>query len=307
MAVPDFQSFFKPLLDIAADTKEHSIKEAREKIAIAFRLSQEDLTERLPSGTQTKFDNRVAWAKSYFVQAKVLESTKRAHFKITDRGKQLHSQGHDRIDVKILNQYDEFVEFHHPTKQNNNNHKTSRQSPPQDDPSETPEEVLQKAYQSIRNDLAGEIITHIKSNTPAFFENLVIDLMLALGYGGSRADAGQSIGQSGDEGIDGIIKEDRLGLDVIYLQAKRWEGTVGRPEIQKFVGALHGKRAKKGVFITTGKFSGEAHDYVKSIDPKVILIDGNTLAHYMIDYNLGTSTSATYEIKRIDSDYFLEE
>ena len=246
MAVPDFQSFFKPLLDIAADTKEHAIKEAREKITIAFRLSQEDLSERLPSGTQTKFDNRVAWAKSYFVQAKVLESTKRAHFKITERGKQLHSQGHDRIDIKVLNQYDEFVEFHHPAKQNN---KKISPNPPQDDSSETPEEVLQNAYQSIRNDLAGEIITHIKSNTPAFFENLVIDLMLALGYGGSRADAGQSIGQSGDEGIDGIIKEDRLGLDVIYLQAKRWDGTVGRPEIQKFVGALHGKRAKKGVFI----------------------------------------------------------
>ncbi len=305
MAVPDFQSFFKPLLDIAADGKEHSIKEAREKIAIAFRISQEDLAELLSSGTQTKFDNRVAWAKSYFVQAKVLESTKRAHFKITERGKQLHSQGHDRIDVKILNQFPEFVEFHHPAKQNNNN-KTSP-SPPQDDPAETPEEILQNAYQSIRNDLAGEIITHIKSNTPAFFEDLVIDLMLALGYGGSRADAGKSIGQSGDEGIDGIIKEDRLGLDVIYLQAKRWDGTVGRPEIQKFVGALHGKRARKGVFITTGKFSGEAHAYVKSIDPRAILIDGNTLAHYMIDYNLGISTSASYEIKRIDSDYFLEE
>ena len=304
MAVPDFQSFFKPLLEIAADGKEHSIKEAREKIAIAFRLSREDLQELLPSGTQTKFDNRVAWAKSYFVQAKVLESTKRAHFKITERGKQLHSQGHDRIDIKVLNQYDEFVEFHHPAKQNN---KKISPIPPQDDPSETPEEILQNAYQSIRNDLAGEIISHIKSNTPVFFENLVIDLMLALGYGGSRADAGQSIGQSGDEGIDGIIKEDRLGLDVIYLQAKRWEGTVGRPEIQRFVGALHGKRARKGVFITTGKFSGEAHAYVKSIDPKVILIDGNTLAHYMIDYNLGTSTSASYEIKRIDSDYFLEE
>ena len=304
MAVPDFQSFFKPLLDIAADGKEHSIKEAREKIAVAFGMTKEDLGELLPSGTQTKFDNRVAWAKSYLVRSIILESTRRGHFKITDRGKELLSQGHGKIDVKVLSQYPEFVEFHSPAK---NNKKIPLPSPPQDDPSETPEEVLQKAYQSIRNDLAGEIITHIKSNTPAFFENLVIDLMLALGYGGSRADAGQSIGQSGDEGIDGIIKEDRLGLDVIYLQAKRWEGTVGRPEIQKFVGALHGKRAKKGVFITTGKFSGEAHDYVKSIDPKVILIDGNTLAHYMIDYNLGASTSATYEIKRIDSDYFLEE
>ncbi|MBE9592551.1 MAG: restriction endonuclease [Proteobacteria bacterium] len=303
MPVPDFQSFFKPLLEIATDGKEHSLKEAREKIAEYFNLTDEDRAELLPSGNQTKFDNRVAWAKSYFVQAKVLESPRRAYFKITDRGKKLLAQGHERIDVKVLNQYPEFVEFHTPSKQN----KSVPTPSPEEGISETPEEVLQKAYQSIRSDLAGEILERIKSNSPAFFENLVIDLMVAMGYGGSRVDAGQSVGQSGDEGIDGIIKEDRLGLDVIYLQAKRWEGTVGRPEIQKFVGALHGKRAKKGVFITTGKFSEEAHEYVKSIDPKVILIDGRALANYMIDFNLGTSTGVTYEIKRIDSDYFAEE
>jgi len=303
MPVPDFQSFFKPLLEIATDGKEHSLKEAREKIAEYFNLTDEDRAELLPSGNQTKFDNRVAWAKSYFVQAKVLESPRRAYFKITDRGKKLLAQGHERIDVKVLNQYPEFVEFHTPSKQN----KSIPTPSPEEGISETPEEVLQKAYQSIRSDLAGEILERIKSNSPAFFENLVIDLMVAMGYGGSRVDAGQSVGQSGDEGIDGIIKEDRLGLDVIYLQAKRWEGTVGRPEIQKFVGALHGKRAKKGVFITTGKFSEEAHEYVKSIDPKVIIIDGRALANYMIDFNLGTSTGVTYEIKRIDSDYFAEE
>lgn len=303
MPVPDFQSFFKPLLEVAADGLEHSIKEARERIAIDFKLADEDRVERLPSGTQTKFDNRVAWAKSYFVQAKVLESPRRAHFKITERGKQLFSQGLERIDVKILSHYPEFVEFHAPSKQN----KFTPTAPPEASTSETPEEILQKAYQSIRNDLAGEILDLIKSNTPSFFENLVVDLMVAMGYGGSRADAGKSVGQSGDEGIDGIIKEDRLGLDVIYLQAKRWEGTVGRPEIQKFVGALHGKRAKKGVFITTGKFSVEAHEYVRNIDPKVILIEGRDLAEYMIDFNLGTSKAVTYEIKRVDSDYFTEE
>ena len=303
MAVPDFQSFFKPLLDIASDGKEHSMKEVREKIAIEFKLGTEDLSELLPSGTQTKFDNRVAWAKSYFVQAKVLESPRRAYLNITERGKHLHSQGHERIDIKVLSQYPEFVEFHNPPKQSKN----AQIETPQEISSETPEEILQKAYQSIHSDLASEILDRIKSNTPAFFESLVVDLMVAMGYGGSRSDAGQSIGQSGDEGIDGIIKEDRLGLDVIYLQAKRWEGTVGRPEVQKFVGALHGKRARKGVFITTGKFSEEALDYVKSIDPKVILIDGKSLANYMIDFNLGTSKNITYEIKRIDSDYFTEE
>lgn len=303
MAIPDFQSFFKPLLDIAADGKEHSLKEAREKIADHFQLDGEDLSELLPSGSQKKFDNRVSWAKSYFVQAKVLEAPRRAHFKITERGKKLHTQGHDRIDVKILNQYPEFVEFHTP-KQNN---EMVISFTPEKEVSETPEETLEKAYQNIRSDLESEILEQIKANTPAFFEKLVVDLMVAMGYGGSRQDAGKSVGQSGDEGIDGIIKEDRLGLDVIYLQAKRWEGTVGRPEIQKFVGALHGKRARKGVFITTGKFSQEAFAYVQSIDPKVILIDGRTLAGYMIDFDLGTSTMVVYKVKRMDTDYFVED
>lgn len=303
MAVPDFQSFFKPLLDIAADGREHSIQEAREIIAEKMNLSEEDLRELLPSGTQTTFDNRVAWAKSYFTQAKVLESPRRSYFKITDRGRELHSKGHQRIDIKILNQYPEFVEFHtagrvKPVRGSNKDHDTG---------DETPEEVLQKAYQSIRNDLAAELLEKIKENSPKFFERLVVDFMLALGYGGSLADAGKSIGQSGDEGIDGIIKEDRLGLDLIYLQAKRWDGSVGRPEIQKFVGALQGKRAKKGVYITTGKFTDDALKYVESIDSKVILIEGITLANLMIDYGLGTTTTAKYEIKRVDSDYFAEE
>ena len=301
MAVPDFQSFFRPLLEFAADGKEHSIAEARAALKQIMDISEEDLQELLPSGRQTKFDNRVAWAKSYSVQAKILDAPKRGHFCITERGKELLAQGHDRIDVKILNQYPEFVEFH-----------TAKPGEPASkEPSssqdETPEESLQKAYLSIRSDLASEVLTRIKTNSPKFFELLVVDLMIALGYGGSRADAGQSIGQSGDEGIDGIIKEDSLGLDVIYLQAKRWDGSVGRPEIQKFVGALHGKRAKKGVFITTGNFTSEAEGYVATIDPKVILIDGRMLADLMIDHNLGVSTSVNYEIKKIDTDYLEEE
>ncbi len=266
-------------------------------------LSGQDLSELLPSGTQTRFDNRVAWAKSHFIQAKVLEATRRGHFQITDRGRELLSKGHPRIDIRILNQYAEFVEFH------SGNHDGGETATP-DAPAtlaETPEEVLQKAHQSIRNELAGELLGRVKTNSPRFFESLVVDLMVAMGYGGSRADAGKAIGQTGDEGIDGIIKEDRLGLDIIYLQAKRWEGTVGRPEIQRFVGALHGKRARKGVFITTGRFSEDAIVYIDSIDPKVILIDGRTLANLMIDFNLGTTTAANYELKRIDSDYFGEE
>ena len=300
MGIPDFQSFFKPLLDLASDQKEHSVNETREAMSKKMNLSEEDLQDLLPSGKDKTFNNRVHWAKSYFVQAKVLESTKRAHFKITDRGLDLLKQGHERIDVKILNQYPEFVEFHtaKPTKGGEIDNGNQL---------ETPEELLEKAYESIRNDLAGEILSKIKSNSPQFFEKLVIDLMIALGYGGSRESAGKSIGKSGDEGIDGIINEDRLGLDIIYLQAKRWEGTVGRPEIQKFVGALHGQRARKGVFITTGRFSDDATRYVGTIDPKVILIDGKKLAELMIDYDLGTATTASYNIKKADSDYFEEE
>jgi restriction system protein len=298
MSVPDFQSFFRPLLDLAADGREHSIQEARESMSKAMALSEEDMNELLPSGTQRKFDNRVAWAKSYFVQAKVFESPRRGYFRITPRGQELHRQGHKRIDISILNQYPEFVEFH----------KARVTKEEETEPSsETPEETLQKSYESIRSDLASQIVQRITNNSPHFFERLVVDLMVSMGYGGSRADAGRSIGGTGDEGIDGIIKEDRLGLDLVYLQAKRWEGTVGRPEVQKFVGALHGKRAKKGVFITTGKFSDDAKKYVETIDPKVILIDGRMLAELMIDQGLGTTTMATYDVKRIDSDYFTEE
>lgn len=301
MSVPDFQSFFKPLLDLASDGQEHSVGEAREGLKAVLEMIDEDLAEKLPSGTQTKFDNRVAWAKSYFIQAKVLEATRRAHFKITERGMELWKQRHQRIDVKILDQYPEFLEFHKPSKPE------TIDSGEMDTYPETPEEIFQNAYESIHNDLTINLLGQVKENSPSFFENLVVDLMVAMGYGGSRADAGKSLGKSGDEGIDGIIKEDRLGLDVIYLQAKRWEGAVGRPEIQKFVGALHGKRAKKGVFITTGKFSDEAKDYVVNLDPKVVLIDGQKLAEYMIAFNLGVTTTSVYEIKKIDSDYFGEE
>ena len=227
----------------------------------------------------------------------------RGYFRITDRGRELLVKRHPRIDIRILDQYPEFVEFHSPSRDSDsqNSHEIA---PTQ---TETPEETLQKAYQNIRNELRAELLNRVKSNSPRFFESLVVDLMIAMGYGGSKIDAGKALGQTGDEGVDGIIKEDRLGLDVIYLQAKRWDGTVGRPEIQRFVGALHGKRARKGVFITTGRFSEDAIEYVNHIDPKVILIDGRVLSDLMIDFNLGTTTAASYELKRIDSDYFGEE
>jgi len=171
----------------------------------------------------------------------------------------------------------------------------------------TPEEALEAAYQGLRNGLIDEILGTVKACSPAFFEELVVDLIVKMGYGGSKREAGQAIGRSGDEGIDGIIKEDRLGLDIIYIQAKRWEAVVGRPEIQKFAGALQGQRARKGIFIATSSFSRDAYDYVRNIDTKIILIDGRTLAEYMIDNNVGVTVEASYELKRIDGDYFAED
>lgn len=299
MSVPPFQEFFAPLLQFAADGEVHTVAETRDALARSMNVSEGDRNELVPSGSMSKFNNRIAWAKSYFVQARVLESPGRGKLKITDRGRELLDQNHASIDIPVLEQYAEFVAF-----------RSDRKNPAQKGThtvsieDETPEEALLRSYRSIRAELANELLRRIQENSPAFFETLVVDLMLAMGYGGSRADAGQALGKSGDEGIDGIIKEDRLGLDSIYLQAKRWGSPIGRPEIQKFVGALHGKRARKGVFITTSSFTPDALAYVANIDPKVVLIDGRNLTELMIDNGLGVTTLASYELKRVDMDYF---
>ena len=303
MAVPDFQSLMMPLLRTAADEREHSLAEARDVLADEFKLSDADREEPLPSGRQSKFSNRVAWAKSYLQQAGLLLSPRRGHFQLSDRGRDVLKAPPTRIDIKFLEQYPEFVEFRTP--------KSALVDVPSEVPAgqaepETPEEALEAAHLKMRVRLGSEILTGVKAASPQFFERLVVELLLKMGYGGSRRDAGQAIGRSGDEGIDGVISEDRLGLEVVYLQAKKWDGTVGRPEIQRFVGALHGKRAKKGVFITTGAFSAEATAYVEHIDPKVVLIDGRRLAELMIDFDVGVNTWATYNVKRVDSDYFDE-
>lgn len=304
MAIPDFQSLMLPLLKFASDGREHSLAEAREHLAEVFRLSDEDRREFLPSGRQRRFDNRVAWAKVYLSQALLLDSPRRAHFVITDRGRSLLKEVPEKITISFLERYDDFRAFRGGTRNQNG---TTESTENQEEAVATPEETLETAYLKIRNELASELLDRIKASAPSFFETLVVELLLKMGYGGSRSEAGETIGRTGDEGIDGIISEDRLGLDLIYIQAKRWEGTVGRPEIQKFVGALHGKRARKGVFITTGVFSTEAYEYVAHIDPRVVLIDGSSLSEYMIDFGLGVTTRQIYEIKRIDSDYFVEE
>ena len=303
MSVPDFQSFFLPLLRFSSDGETHSAKEAFGAMAEHFKLSEDDLKEMLPSGKQTKFKNRVTWAKVYLSKALLLENPKRGFFRITERGRDVLRTNPADLRINHLKQYPEFVDFHtSSSKQDSGADKSGGE-----ERIATPEETFETAYQELRSSLASELLSHVSKNTPDFFEQLVVKLLVKIGYGGSIKDAGQAIGRSGDEGIDGIIKEDKLGLDVIYIQAKRWQGAVGRPEVQKFVGALHGQRAKKGVFITTGAFTRDAEQYVATIDPKVVLIDGNRLVELMIDHNLGVSTVDSYEIKKIDSDFFLEE
>lgn len=288
-----------PLLHLAQDGNEHRLADTRLPLAEQFALTSHEQIELLPSGRQSRFNNRIAWAKVYLERAGLLEKTRRGHFRITSAGNNLLMNPPDRIDISFLKQYPGFDEFRS---------KHIGESTIEDAVIEkTPEETLQLAYRDIRNSLAAELIAHVKSVSPVFFERLVLDLILKMGYGGSHDKAGMLTTSGADEGIDGIINEDKLGLDVIYLQAKRWENTVGRPEIQKFVGALHGRRARKGVFLTTSSFSSDAIDYASKIDSKVVLIDGITLAQLMIDFNVGVSSSQVFEIKRVDSDYFTDE
>ena len=303
MPIPDFQTLMRPFLRFASDGNEHAMSEAREALAEQFRLTVEERTALLPSGRQAVFDNRVAWAKVYLQRAGLLDSPRRGHFRISERGREVLHEAPERITVRYLEKFPEFVEFRTITKEK----KETAEPDGSETNGETPEETLETAYLRLKGDIAAELLKRVKHCSPKFFEGLVVEVLLRMGYGGSRREAGQAIGRAGDEGIDGIINEDRLGLDVIYLQAKKWEGTVGRPEIQKFVGALHGKRAKKGIFITTGSFSSEAVQYVANIDPKVVLIDGQQLAELMIEFNVGVTQIDTYDVKRIDSDYFGEE
>jgi restriction system protein len=293
----------RPLLELASDGTEHSLADAREALARVFNLTEQETKQLLPSGRQPIFANRVAWSKVYLTRAGALDSPRRGYLQITQRGRDLLKEVPQRITIKeLMDRFPEIAEFRAPRQ-----HKDAGIPVTVEEEGQTPEELLENAYQRFRNNIASELLARVKAATPEFFEQLVVELLLSMGYGGSRKEAGEAIGKAGDEGIDGIINEDRLGLDAIYIQAKKWEGNVGRPEIQKFVGALHGKRAKKGVFITTSSFSCDAVEYVEKIDPKVVLIDGHHLASLMIDFNVGVTPVTSYETKRIDSDYFSEE
>ena len=299
--IPDFQSIMLPFLSILSDGDEHTTIETSQKLAAHFKLTDEELNEFLPSGVAKTFANRVAWAKSHIKMAGLLENTKRSSFKITEGGKQLLGTNPSEINLRILRTI--------PTYQERTG-RTSEDSKVEIEISQinaTPEEIIENSYLTIRKNLAQELLFKIKNSSPAFFETLVVELLVKMGYGGSIKDAGQSIGRTGDEGIDGIIKEDKLGLDVIYIQAKRWDNVVGRPEIHKFVGALAGQGAKKGVFISTSRYTKEAREYQPRNETKIVLIDGEQLAELMIDHNLAVSTVNTIEIKRIDNDYFGDE
>ncbi len=302
MTIPDYQSIMLPLLEYTADGKEHYFRDAVEAMAVKFNLSPEEKMELLPSGRKPTFDDRVGWARTYMKHAGLLESTRRGHFRITQRGREVLSRRPPKIDVSFLSRFPEFNEFSFRRRES-----IVESDQRIDSLNDTPEELLENSFKVINQNLADEILRNIKSCSPAFFEKLVVDVLLKIGYGGSRQDAGRAIGRAADGEIDGIIKEDRPGLDVIYIQAKRWENVVGRPEVQKFAGALQGHRAKKGVFMTSSSFTEEAKEFARQIENKIILIDGRMLADLMIENNVGVSPIASYEIKKIDSDYFTED
>jgi len=307
MPIPDFQSIMLPLLQLFSDGREWSHAEATTAIADHFNMTADDRQQMLRSRSQTVIGNRVSWAKVYLKQAGLVCCPRRGNYAITQRGRDVLQQHLDRINITFLMQFDEFRQFRNRSGKNSVEPHELVQSASQQCAESTPQETIEKGYETLNNLLAAEILNQVMGCSAQFFENLVIDLLLAMGYGGSRAEAGQVVGRSGDGGIDGIIKEDRLGLDVIYVQAKRWSNSVGSPEIQKFAGALLGRSAKKGIFITTSTFTNDAQQYAKSIPNTIVLVDGEALAQYMIEHNVGVTTAHTYIIKKVDTDYFVED
>ena len=292
MAIPGIQSIRIALLELAGDGNTHRFQDAVSSLAERFRLTDEERAERMSDGPG-RFYRRVGHARRKLKLEGFLENPRRGQFRITERGQRVLKDKPSQLDRGPQGSITE-------------KGTTSSTEKPSGSVG-TPEEDLQDAYEILRNSLVADLLDQVMQSSPAFFERLVVDVLVGMGYGGSRKDAGDAIGRSGDEGIDGIIKEDRLGLDIIYIQAKRWTNKVGRPEVQRFAGALQGKRARKGVFITTSSFSREAEDYAGKIDTKVILIGGERLAELMIDHGVGVRTDATYELKRIDADYFPDE
>lgn len=303
MAIPKFHEFMLPFLKRLKNGDVVPMDEMREFLANELKISEKQQEELLPSGKGRVFRNRVGWSRTYLKKAGLISVPTRGCYQITDRGRSVLEENINEITVNYLKQFDEFLEFQ------TTSHKADSKDGLVSSSDETPLEQIESAFNEINESLSKEILDNISNCSPFYFERIVVDVLLNLGYGGSRKEAGEAFATSSDGGIDGVIKEDKLGLDVIYIQAKRWKegSTVGRPEIQKFVGAIHGRRAKKGVFITTSHFSNDAIEYVKTIDSKIILIDGKNLARLMIESKTGVTLESTYEICKIDSDYFSDE
>jgi len=298
--IPDFQTIMLPLLKAFQNGKEKTSKELREEMVSHFNISEDKQKEKIPSGKQPLYTNRVAWAIAYLKMADLISSPARAVYTITEEGKKVLENPPEKITINFLKQFDSFSK-------NRNPEKDTELDDNKQIVEKTPDELIEIGYKQVKNELSLQILNQIKDCSPYFFEKLVLDLLIKMGYGGSEMANGEVTPKGSDEGIDGIIKEDKLGLDKIYIQAKKWENCVGRPEIQKFVGALQGKRAKKGIFITMSTFTKEALEYAENLDVAVILIDGKKLANYMIENELGVSLKQNYKIFNVDTDYFIEE
>jgi restriction system protein len=310
MPIPNYQQAMIPVLHALADGKPRHRREITEAVADVCNLTASERQVMLPSGNSTIILSRVGWALSYMKHARLVEAPKRGVYQITDRGRQALTERPEGIDLNYLGRFEEFREFYSKYRE-----AASSRRPPDDPsvaetpsvPDESPEEALEAAYARLRATLEADLIDAVKAASPTFFETLVIDLLVRMGYGGSRPEAARAVGKSRDDGIDGVIHEDRLGLDVIYVQAKRWEGSVGRPEVQKFAGALQGHRATKGIFLTTSSFTRDAEEYAQRIDSRIVLIDGSRLATLMVDFDVGVASRASYTVKQMDSDYFEEQ
>lgn len=303
MAIPKYHEMYRPFLDSLKDGQQHKMKEVKEVVAAAMVVTEEERKELLPSGKQAIFDNRIGWTSTYLKKAGLIDKPSRGVFIITLDGSKLLAENPATINEELLMRYEGFRLFKSPNA-------NGKDVPTVDMSEDTPQDVLDNAFKMINAGLADELLSEIMKQPPAFFEGLVVKLLEKMGYGGSLKVAGSVVGQSGDEGIDGIIREDKLGFSLIFIQAKRWEldKAIGRPEIQKFVGALAGQGATKGLFITTAQFTKEAFAYAnKQHTTKVILVDGVALTKLMIEYNLGVSIETVYEVKRMDIDFFSDE
>jgi restriction system protein len=313
MPIPDYQSLMRPVLVVLSDGKERHLRDVRSLVASALQLSDADLAQMIPSGRQSMFANRTNWAHVYLKQAGLLQTVRRGVYQITDRGRQALGERTESINNEYLRRYPEFLAFidriYTPGSGDETASEATAAPASSGAASQTPDEQAREGYRRARSGVAAELLDRMRRVSPAFFEQLVVDLLVAMDYGGSHADAAAVIGRSGDGGIDGIIKEDKLGLENIYVQAKRWKegSTVGRPDIQQFAGALQGQKARKGVFMTTSSFSREAREYAHAVQATIVLIDGQQMADLMLDHGVGVSVQETIKLFKVDEDYFVEE